>query len=88
MDRLSLPPAGRRAPASRQALAGQRVLVTGVTGFIGSHLVQRLLAAGAAVRALVLPGEALPAGWPGRVDIAWCSVTDPAGAAAAYVGGV
>lgn len=42
---------------SAQGLAGARVLVTGATGFIGRPLVGALLAAGARVSALVLPGE-------------------------------
>ena len=33
-------------------LAGTRVLVTGATGFIGSHLVRRLVSEGAEVHAL------------------------------------
>ena len=33
-------------------LAGKRVLVTGASGFIGSHLVQRLVAEDAQVRAM------------------------------------
>lgn len=36
---------------------GRRVLVTGATGLIGSHLVERLLAAGSEVHALVPAGE-------------------------------
>ena len=44
------PVRGRRWPVDD--LAGARVLVTGATGFIGSHLCRRLLADGAEVHAL------------------------------------
>lgn len=46
----------------------QTVAITGATGFIGRRLVARLLAQGARVRALVLPGEVAPLDWAGRVD--------------------
>lgn len=36
---------------------GEATLVTGATGFIGSHLVRGLVADGRAVRALVRPGD-------------------------------
>jgi nucleoside-diphosphate-sugar epimerase len=35
----------------RNLIAGRSVLVTGAAGFVGSHLVEELLAAGARVRA-------------------------------------
>lgn len=44
-------------------------LVTGANGFVGQALVQHLLDQGHSVRALVLPGEAPPAGWEGRVEV-------------------
>lgn len=43
--------------------AGRKVLVTGAGGFIGSHLVERLLAEGARVRALVRYTSTGSRGW-------------------------
>jgi len=45
------------------SLAGRRVLVTGADGFIGSHLVERLVADGADVRALCLYTSTGGTGW-------------------------
>ena len=51
-------------------------LVTGATGFLGSHVVQQLLAQGKRVRALVLPGDKTVASLPASVDIVPGDVTD------------
>ncbi|MGZ4507549.1 MAG: SDR family NAD(P)-dependent oxidoreductase [Blastococcus sp.] len=45
------------------ALQGKTVLVTGADGFIGSHLVERLIAEGADVRAFCLYNSNGSAGW-------------------------
>lgn len=45
-------------PALHEAFAGQQVLVTGASGFIGWHVADQLVQAGAKVRALVRPATA------------------------------
>src|SRR4051812_42544966 len=45
------------------SLQGQKVLVTGADGFIGSHLVEGLLDAGATVRALACYNSFNSLGW-------------------------
>ncbi|MCG8454923.1 MAG: NAD-dependent epimerase/dehydratase family protein [Holophagales bacterium] len=55
------------------------VFVTGAAGFIGRHLVERLLRDGAAVRALLLAEEAVPPAWPETVEIVRGDVADAAG---------
>ncbi len=54
-------------------------LVTGATGFIGQRLVERLLADGRRVKALVLPSERIHGLWPpGAVEEERGDVSDPA----------
>ena len=45
------------------------ILITGATGFIGSHLTSRLLAKNETIRALVLPSEPIPSNWGNNVEI-------------------
>ena len=51
-------------------------LVTGATGFIGRHLVERLLAEGASVRILTRGRKPLPESWRDRVQVAQGDLTD------------
>jgi nucleoside-diphosphate-sugar epimerase len=54
-----------------------RVLVTGATGFIGSHLVERLLGSGAQLRALVRHGTDASSLEPRGVEVVRGDVRDP-----------
>src|SRR4051794_7723329 len=49
-------------------LNGQRVFLTGADGFIGSHLTEALVRAGATVRALVYYNSWNALGWLGDID--------------------
>jgi nucleoside-diphosphate-sugar epimerase len=60
--------------------------VTGATGFIGRHLVARLLAGGYSPRALVLPDESTEGLWPGEVEVVRGDIRDPASTDAAVQG--
>jgi dihydroflavonol-4-reductase len=53
-----------------------RTLVTGATGFIGSHLIGRLIERGDTVRVLVRPASARAEGLPGEVERAAGDIRD------------
>ena len=65
---------------------GQSVLVTGATGFVGGHLVPRLLQQGAKVRLLVRQPERLPETWRGQVVVCVGDLTDATSLAPAVQG--
>jgi dTDP-glucose 4,6-dehydratase len=66
-------------------LAGEKILVTGADGFIGSHLVEELVSRGADVRALVLYNSFGSRGWldtvPGavlsKIEVVSGDIRDP-----------
>ena len=60
-----------------------KVLLTGATGFTGSHVIPRLLAGGARVRCLVRPGRDVKGMPADRVDIFYGDLDDPRSLAAA-----
>ena len=53
-------------------MSAANVLVTGATGFVGVHLVARLLSEGCSVTVLVRSSSVLPAEWRDRVRIVVC----------------
>ena len=63
-----------------------RVLVTGATGLLGSHLAERLVARGDRVRALVRPGSRTDFLDTLGVEIVRGDLTDPAACQAAVAG--
>jgi UDP-glucose 4-epimerase len=69
--------------ANADALAGQRVLVTGGSGFIGRHVVETLAATGARVRVVDLQPYPDP-----QVEVVIGDIADAATINAAYDGGV
>ena len=69
-------PIAGSADADVEAIRGRAVLVTGATGFIGKHLIQALVAAGAVVHGVA---RVLPARDRAHDGVVWHpgDVTDP-----------
>jgi 2-alkyl-3-oxoalkanoate reductase len=65
---------------------GDRVLVTGATGLLGSHLAERLVRRGDRVRALVRPGSPTDFLDTLHVEVVRGDLTDPAACSAAVAG--
>jgi len=65
------------------ATSGDQVLVTGATGLLGSHLVERLVVQGERVRVLVRPGSRTEFLDALGVEVVRGDLTDPAACAAA-----
>jgi dihydroflavonol-4-reductase len=66
----------RRSPGVRLPRLRGRALVTGATGFIGSHVASALLARGLQVRALVRPGRSAERLRERGVDVAYGDLLD------------
>ncbi len=66
--------------------AASRVLVTGATGFAGSHLARALVTQGHRVRVLVRRPDAVPAVLRGRVEVAQGDIRDRAAVEQAVAG--
>jgi nucleoside-diphosphate-sugar epimerase len=68
-DRVSPEPAETPRARRKKGPTSPPVLLTGATGFIGSHVLERLLARGDQVRVLALPETAGDVGHRDRVEI-------------------
>ena len=66
------------------ALRDQRVLVTGASGFLGTHLLRRLTGSGVWVFCLTLPGEPPTSQWPDRCILLPVDVRDRSGVFQAF----
>lgn len=60
-----------------EAIDGKKVLITGADGFIGSHLTEQLVRAGASVRAMIYYNSWNDRGWLRDVDSAVASAYEP-----------